>query len=288
MGWYAAGYFIAHALTSHPRERKLFHKRSRSDLTSESFYWARNYLRKQHRLSHNFSVVQRLLERFDRRFFVVPFQVNDDSQLNSGASRGWNNESMALSVIESFARAAPADMRLVFKIHPLERGHADHWALVNHAATLHEVTDRVDIVDSGSLGLLTRHSAGMITINSSSGLSALHHDRPLAVLGKALYSHPTLATLVEGASELDHFWAAAKAPDANICHTYLDWIRVNCVVPGDFYLSSELASTLDGVTSKISATINETQTKPDQIGRLASFPGKQAAPQLEPLEAIPS
>ncbi|MEM6462657.1 MAG: hypothetical protein AAF724_12140 [Pseudomonadota bacterium] len=267
MACYAAAYFAAYTLASHPRERSLFHKRRRSGLT-ESFYWFRNYFRKQRRLSHNFRVIQQLLETFDGRFFIVPFQVNDDSQLNSDAARGWNNETMALSVIESFARAAPPDARLVFKIHPLERGHADHWSLVNKAAILHKVIDRIDIVDSGSLGLLVRHSSGMITINSSSGLSAIHHGKPLAVLGKALYSHSTLATLIESPCELDLFWRDGKVAPPGTRQTYLEWIRAECLLPGDFYLPGEIESSLDGITSKIVAVVKAAHSNSDNWKRL--------------------
>src|SRR3546814_3668112 len=78
------------------------------------------------------------------------------------------------------------------------------------------IADRVDVIDIGSLGLLTRHSAGMITINSTSGLSAIFHGVPLLVIGDALYANDKLAVCGNGQPNFDAFWTCGHRVSAAI------------------------------------------------------------------------
>src|SRR3546814_19076252 len=75
----------------------------------------------------------------------------------------------------------------------MERGHSTDRKFIMQTACALGIADRVDVIDIGSLGLLTRHSAGMITINSTSGLSAIFHGVPLLVIGDALSANAKLA-----------------------------------------------------------------------------------------------
>ncbi|NKC05266.1 hypothetical protein HED55_25255 [Ochrobactrum haematophilum] len=61
-------------------------------------------------------------------------------------------------MLDSFAATAPNGLRLVFKIHPLERGHDNDRHRIDEQASRLGIRDRVDIVDVGSIGYLTRHS----------------------------------------------------------------------------------------------------------------------------------
>jgi capsular polysaccharide export protein len=250
MGRYATFYYICHGLFSSKNEKSLFHKPDRTRLVSEFFCWIRNGVRKFTNQHHNSHVMEKLLEMYDRQFFLVPFQVSDDGQLSSNASNGWSNETLAMNVIESFAKTCPAKFRLVFKIHPLERGHSTLPSLVARLAHVHGVSDRIDIMDSGSLGLLTKHSAGMITINSTAGLSAIFHGVPLAVLGLALYRHPSLATIVTDASDIDQFWTTKHIASATLRRNYLAWLRAECLVVGDYYLEDIIEETAARVVDR--------------------------------------
>src|SRR3546814_3912390 len=58
-----------------------------------------------------------------QRYFLIPLQVAGDSQMGEPA-RGWNSARLIAETLSSFAKSARADYRLVFKIHPMERGHS--------------------------------------------------------------------------------------------------------------------------------------------------------------------
>ena len=233
MATYAFTYFSVRGVFSRLSERKLFHKHKRS-LAPEAFYWIKNYYLKFRNLGRNYRSLERLLEHHDKKYYLVPLQVHDDSQLGSAAS-GWNNQKLILKTIVSFARNAPPTHQLVFKIHPMERGHSQDKQFIRQVSVLNNVADRVHILDNGSLGLLTRHAAGMVTINSTSGLSALHHGIPLAVLGRAFYRNPALAFCVNKGIDLDGFWSSGHVAPATLRRDYLNWVAQQCLHAGDFY-----------------------------------------------------
>ena len=249
MAWAALQYFTIRAVISTPGERKLFHKQKRT-LLSEGFYWVKNYYRKFAHVGRNYHISERLLEHHDKRFYIVPLQVHDDTQLGRAAN-AWNNQKLILKTIVSFARNAPDDHQLVFKIHPMERGHTRDWHFIRQVSALNDVKDRVHVLDGGSLSLLTRHSAGMITINSTSGLSAIHHGVPLAVLGQALYRHPELAFCVERGIDMDRFWSEAFVAPEKVRHRYLSWIHHQCLAGGDYYAKEGMEAAVQSVTVKV-------------------------------------
>ncbi|MBB3149749.1 capsular polysaccharide export protein [Phyllobacterium trifolii] len=232
MCWYGFVYYTLRNLLAGSNERKLFHKHR--SIIGEAFLWIRNGYRRFTRQIMNYSTVERLLEHHDHEYYVVPLQVSDDLQIRA-AAYGWNSDKLIMASMESFAKHAPSERRLVFKIHPLERGHSSHREFIQKTAEVHKISDRVDVIDAGSLGLLVRHSAGVITINSTSGLSAIAHGVPLLVIGEALYSHPDLAICAHGKPDFDSFWTSTFVADALLRRTYLSWIKAMCLKQGDYY-----------------------------------------------------
>ncbi|WP_353410341.1 MULTISPECIES: capsular polysaccharide export protein, LipB/KpsS family [Brucella/Ochrobactrum group] len=61
---------------------------------------------------------------------MVALQVSQDTQLKRSA-RGWDNARLITEVLDSFAASAPQHLRLVFKIHPLERGDDNDRKLID-------------------------------------------------------------------------------------------------------------------------------------------------------------
>ncbi|WP_373636489.1 hypothetical protein [Yoonia sp. BS5-3] len=227
--FYGALYYILRNLTTFGKRRGMFHRQT--PLLQEAFYWARNLSRRVIGGERNFAKVQQLLEHTDKRYYLVPLQVSSDANLTRFAS-GWNSKRLISESIKSFATHAPPGTRLVFKIHPMDRGHNKLNPMINNVANACGVASRVDIIDTGSLGLLTRHSAGMITVNSTSGLSAIFHGVPLMVLGKAIYAHEKLAMIT---ADFDAFWTSTHVASPELRQNYIQWIKQEALKPGDFY-----------------------------------------------------
>jgi capsular polysaccharide export protein len=230
------------------REQALYHREIQT--TRESYLWVRNAFRYWLRRAADFQTISHLLEHHDRRYFLVPLQVASDSQM-SHAACGWTNGRLISGVLSSFARTAPPSCRLVVKIHPLERGHTDARRTVRASAESLGLAGRVDVLETGSAGLLVRHAAGVITINSTTGLSAIVHGVPLLVVGKALYSHPALACCAHGEPDFDGFWTGGPVADPELRRSYLDWIRQEALLPGDFYAPEGIALACAGILTRL-------------------------------------
>ncbi|HBD34416.1 MAG TPA: capsule biosynthesis protein, partial [Cupriavidus sp.] len=62
---------------------------------------------------------------------------------------------------------------------------------------------------------LLRRSSGVVTVNSTMGVQALHHGVPVMTLGRSFYGH----TRMTWQGTLDEFWTFAQPANR------LDWIR---------------------------------------------------------------
>jgi capsular polysaccharide export protein len=246
--WHNIVYYSLRNLFTYGKQRKLYHKQF--SLLTEIFCWGRSVYRRVSGQTTNFMIIQHLLEYHDRGYFLVPLQVDSDCQLRE-FSMGWSQVDLISKTLRSFAKKAPRGKRLVFKIHPLARGHSNYKHLIQETARAYGVSDRVDVLDTGSLGLLTRHSAGMITINSTSGFSAIYHGIPLLVVGNALYAHPELATCGNGNPDFDSFWAGGAVANFETRRGYLGWVKRRALAVGDFYAARGIRLACQHVCSKL-------------------------------------
>ncbi|MEW5838784.1 MAG: capsular biosynthesis protein [Pseudomonadota bacterium] len=136
-----------------------------------------------------------------KKYFLVPLQVHIDSQVKY-QSRFESVGDFIVEIVESFARHAPVDNRLVIKHHPMDRGYTDYARLVKSLAEKWALGDRLIYVHDTHLPSLLKHARGVVTINSTVGLSAFYHQTPVKLLGKAVYDVPGLVY----AGCLEHFW----------------------------------------------------------------------------------
>ncbi|MBE8798695.1 capsular biosynthesis protein, partial [Klebsiella pneumoniae] len=139
------------------------------------------------------------------------------------------------TVIRSFARHASKEHYLVFKHHPMDRGHRFYGILINKLTEKYDVSGRVLYVHDLSLPALLTHTRGVITVNSTAGLSALIHNKPLKVMGKALYD-------IEGLTwqgPLNQFWQADFAPDAKLFQRFRTHLLYQTQINAVFYGKSD-------------------------------------------------
>ena len=139
-------------------------------------------------------------------YFTVPLQVHSDTQIIKN-SKFESIEDFIEYVVTSFAKHAPEHTKLVFKVHPMDRGYKDYQDLI------YELDQKIGggrllYVDRVHLPTLLDHTLGTININSSVGISALIHRCPVIALGKAVYDLPNLT--FQG--ELDQFWTENTKP----------------------------------------------------------------------------
>ncbi len=140
------------------------------------------------------------------KYYAVPLQVHSDTQILR-CSDFQSIEQFIMKVVTSFERHAPVDTKLVFKVHPMDRGYKDYRDLLQ-GFDQRLGGGRILYVDRVSLPIFLKHSIGLVNVNSSVGISGLIHHVPVIALGTAVYNLEELT--YQG--ELDSFWTQAKAP----------------------------------------------------------------------------
>lgn len=163
-------------------------------------------------------------------YYVFPLQMETDFQIRAYSPFDDHKQPIRM-VIESFARNAPPDSRLVIKVHPFDSGLVNWRKFARGVAAGLGATGRVDCIDGGSLEELLERARGVVTINSTVGLWALRMDRPLMVLGQAVFDLPGLS--FEG--PLDRFWVEAAAPDPDLRDAFLRALAATTQIRGVFY-----------------------------------------------------
>jgi capsular polysaccharide export protein len=134
-------------------------------------------------------------------FFLFPLQLDGDAQLVHRSPHLGMADALD-AVLASFARAAPAETRLVIKRHPYDPDPQRWERIVARGAARHGLTGRVHYVAFAELDALLGRCRGVITVNSTVGTLALRAGCPVHALGTALYAMPGLAT----AGDPDSFW----------------------------------------------------------------------------------
>ncbi|MCR5891526.1 MULTISPECIES: capsular biosynthesis protein [Burkholderia] len=202
--------------------------------------------RRQHR--HADGVTQELLES-GRPYYLFPLQLNSDTQIVVHSPFDGVRDAIE-QVLQSFALHAPAGSCLVIKNHPLDTGLIDYRSFAQSRAREFGISDRLWFIDAGRLPTLLDHAQGVVLVNSTVGLSALHHQRPLIALGDAIYDMPGL-TWQHG---LDSFWREAGSPDMVLYQAFLDYVIHHTQINGDFYTRRGIAMAVSETVRRLEAS----------------------------------
>ena len=225
----AAAYGLA-ALAMRPWYPHQIHHRSLHPIT-EPLRWARSYAR---HLAYRFTergLHARLTSpELSKRWFLVPLQVQADSQVTHH-SRFARIEDFITEVLASFAAHAPTDAGLVIKHHPMDRAYSDYRGLIQRASEQLGIAHRVVYLHDQHLPTLLDHTRGVVTINSTVGLQALHHHAPVITLGESVYSIPGL---VHGGTLAD-FWQAPGVVDHALYGRFRHHLIAHTQLNASFY-----------------------------------------------------
>ncbi|MEG3089330.1 capsule biosynthesis protein [Sphingomonas sp. PB4P5] len=170
-----------------------------------------------------------ILRISDRPFFLFPLQLNSDYQIRIHSPFGTMYRAIDV-VLESFARAAPSQVGLIIKEHPLDSG-LNHWrSVIGARATELGIADRVVFVDQGDLLQMVDATRGMVVVNSTSGTLALARGKPVKALGNPVYDIAGLTA----SQPLDAFWGAPQAPTPQLYDAFCRVLADRCLIHGAF------------------------------------------------------
>ncbi|HVY31786.1 MAG TPA: capsular biosynthesis protein [Polyangiaceae bacterium] len=157
---------------------------------SQAGLWFRGTLRRALHTLRDRELSQKLETGELGPYFFVPLQVHLDSQLSH--SRYATITEFIREVVAEFARHAPADHRLILKLHPMDRPYSDYSVDIEALRLEHGLGERLIYTDVINLPAALRHARGTVVINSTVGLSSLTHGTPVKCLGYAVYDMPGL------------------------------------------------------------------------------------------------
>jgi capsular polysaccharide export protein len=196
----------------------------------ELFYWLRSGWRKIIYQQLEKPVVCRIGAQDVQQYFLVPLQVFNDSQILHHSPYADIREFIS-EVLDSFARYAAPEHHLVIKHHPMDRGHKNYRLLIAELAANAGIRARVHYIHDAHLPSLLKSCAGVVTINSTVGLSALHHGKSVMAMGRAFYD---LAGLTSQ-NGLNDFWCNPAPVDALLYKKLRSFLIRNTQLNGAFY-----------------------------------------------------
>ncbi len=180
--------------------------------------------------------------------FLFPLQLDCDSQIRRHS--GLRGMSSAIDqVIASFAHAAPPNVQLIVKEHPLDNGLVNWRRRTAAAARRHGVAERVTYVTQGRIEPFLERVRGVVTVNSTSGLLALAFGRPVATLGHAIYALPRLTHQ----RPLDCFWTECTPPDETAFEAFRRVVAAKTQVNGGFFSEQGVRMAVEGALVRLRA-----------------------------------
>jgi capsular polysaccharide export protein len=202
--------------------------------------WTRRFVQLPVRERTERKLIHRVL-RGQRPLFVLPLQLNGDAQIVHHSPFRHMGDVIDL-VLASFARSAPPAAEILIKNHPLDTGLFPYRRHIARLAMDLDLRERVHYVENGHLPTLFEHASGVVVVNSTVGLSALHQGRPTKVLATAIYDVPGLATR----ADLDVFWSDPEPPDPELFHAFRNTVIHATQVNGDFFTREGIARAVNG------------------------------------------
>jgi capsular polysaccharide export protein len=173
--------------------------------------------------------IQRLLNG-NKPFYLLPLQLDSDTQIRDHSPFDDMGEVIKLTV-SSFARHTPSDARLVIKNHPLDTGFVNYPRLIKKLENEYHCMGRIDYLESGDLEVMLQKARGLVTVNSTVGLSSLGHNCPTIALSNPIYN-------IEGLTfrgTLDQFWRDGAPPDAPFFRQFRNTLIHTTQINGGFY-----------------------------------------------------
>lgn len=208
------------------------------------------------RARHHARVAERRLSQLKGsgvRYFVFPLQLEHDFQITAYSPFAGIGDAIAV-VLESFARCASNQTRLVIKVHPADPGLTNWEKLTSRIARAHGISDRIVFLPGGNLDDVIEGCDGMVTVNSTSGIQALKQTKPVVALGKAVYDVVGL-TQQDG---IDSFWRNPTTPDAGLVGDFVTALTATVQIRGAFFNEQGRACAVSAAVRRLgSATVGQ-------------------------------
>lgn len=192
--------------------------------------------------------VERMLRRSKGPYFLLPLQLDSDYQIRLHSPFASMTQVVDL-VARSFAAHAPANAKLVVKLHPLDNGLVNRRRLTNVTAQATGLGDRLVYLDGGDGEALVDGAAGVVVVNSTMGTMAIERGCPTIALGQAIYDIGGMTHQ----GTLDSFWTEPVAPDAKVVSDFRKVVSARTQLNGGFYSREAIAIGVENAMERLAA-----------------------------------
>jgi capsular polysaccharide export protein len=194
---------------------------------------------------HATAAEKRRLQAEPGSYFLVPLQLTTDFQIRAHSPFRDVCEAVR-AIVASFA-ASGSRKKLVFVVHPLDNGLVGWIRFVARLARQFAVADRVYALHGGTPTELMRNAAGIVTVNSTVGVTALAHGVPVKPLGNAVFDVPGLTCQ----APLDRFWHDPVPPDPVLMAEFLRALVAATQVKGGYYVRAAQDCAIAGFVARL-------------------------------------
>ena len=149
-----------------------------------------------------------LVKSLAGQYFTATLQLEGDAQVRN-YSKYESTAEFIEEVMTSFKYAASSDHHLLLKPHPYDENLSKRRSEVQKLSQELAITDRVHFIEECNFSELINNSIGVVTINSTSGLHALEHGKPVKIMGKCFWD----ISSITHSDELDTFWTNPQYPN---------------------------------------------------------------------------
>lgn len=191
--------------------------------------WGRRFSTLYYHEKRDHQTIMDLVAR-DATFFVLPLQLDSDSQIRTHSPFDGMGQVLE-TVVSSYARHAPGQSQLVIKNHPLDTGFVNYRRIIREMESRFDLKGRLIYLETGHLPTLLGQACGVVTVNSTVGTSALHHHCATKVLAKAVFDMEGLT--FQG--PLDDFWCRGDPADPQLLAFFRKAVIHLAQVNGGFY-----------------------------------------------------
>ncbi len=192
-------------------------------------------------------VVSDLLD-WGGEYFLFPMQLEHDFQIQAYSPYASMDEAIR-ATLDSFAENAPANARLLIKVHPWDPGFKNWRRRIAAWAGALGLAERVVIVDGGSLETMIASAKGMVTVNSTSAIQALTAGCPVVCLGEAIFDTSGLSHQ----KGLDCFWGDPSRPEPRLIDAFERLLAGTIQFRGVYYSEPGLTAAVEEAVRRLDA-----------------------------------
>jgi capsular polysaccharide export protein len=185
------------------------------------------------------------LQALPGSYFLVPLQLATDFQIRAHSPFRELRQAVR-AIIASFA-ASGSGRNLIFVVHPLDNGLIGWSRLIARLAADFGVAEQVRALHGGTPAELLRDAAGVVTINSTVGVTALRDGVPVKALGNAVFDVAGLTCQ----APLDEFWHDPQPPDPGLMAAFVRALIGTTQVKGGYYERTSQDCAIAGIVERL-------------------------------------